>query len=115
MNNKLTVLSLVSFLFLFGCKGEKGETGARGPAGNTFELVTGSVPNNAFAVTDNRFINVSQMSVYVGDGTSLSELPYYLPASGVNAYCLYKPATHSVEIYNAQLAGATIYVIAVSL
>lgn len=111
----------VAFLacLAMGCKGEKGDKGDRGITGLTgpsgsFELVSGSVSSNSFSVTDSRFSGVAQITVYVGDATSLSELPYFLPASGVNTYFIFKPNTNTVEIYNAQLAGATIYIIAVS-
>lgn len=113
---KLVLLFLLASIGI-GCKGQKGDRGeaglqgARGASGS-FELISGAVSNNAFTVSDSRLSTASQLTVYIGDAISLSELPYYLPASGVNTYFLFKPATDAVEIYNAQLAGASTYIIA---
>jgi hypothetical protein len=114
---RFAAVALLS-VFLFACKGEKGDTGdtgARGPSGpvssppNSPDILTfeGAVTSNDQFVFIGDTGDNYAISVYIGAGTSFSELPYFLPAQGVNAF--FVAGGLQVEIFNAQLAGATNY------
>lgn len=106
---------VLALLATLGCKGPKGEAGPPGapaPAGapvNAPDILTfeGGVVGNLMFVSVPLSTGEYSLSVYIGDAISFTELPYFLPAEGVNTY--YLADTNSVDIYNAQLAGATRY------
>ena len=108
---------VVCALVLMGCdklKGDKGDKGDPGPG--RVQLITGAVSSNDFsvAVPVNPAV-VGALHVFISDGSDWSELPYFLPASGVNTYFLYTPGSTSgtVRILNGVLAGGTEYQIVV--
>lgn len=104
-------------LLSFGCKGKtgsEGPVGPMGPSGHT-ELIYGQVISDQFTVTDSRFSKAYSISVYLSDGLSGTELPYFLPSKGVNTYYIATPSQNKVVIYNAQTAAATNYVISLSM
>jgi len=111
-----TLMIAVALLAVVGCKGPAGDKGDPGQAGipgrpgpGAFVFLNGSVSSNDFIVTDSRIAQADQISVYLGDGTNNSQLPYFLPAVGINTFYLFRPG--QVEIYNAMTAGATRYVV----
>jgi hypothetical protein len=105
-------------LFLVSCKGKDGADGETGRPGSTglpgtaeFTLYEGVVSSNAMLIPTPRMNSRSNVSVYIGDSISFTELPYFLPASGINTYFTLFSA--SVSIINASTAGATRYRIVV--
>lgn len=117
---RYAVLAVLIFA-LPACKGPKGETGndgSRGPAGPSGP--SGQIPNAPDILTfegnvtsNDQFVFIGDtgtnyaLSVYIGAGSSYSELPYFLPAQGVNAFFI--ASGTQVELVNAQLAAATKY------
>lgn len=111
---KIFLLSVLCLLSA-GCKGPKGDPGSGGIQGvrgpGDLEMLSGSVTSNSFTVTDSRIGQASVITIYLTDGTSVIELPYYLPGAGVNAFSDARPLANAVDIFNAQTAGATGYII----
>ena len=103
-------LYLFVLLLLGACKGpvgSKGDKGDHGP-GSVIYMYEGTVPNNLFNVNTPKVTNNSIVTVSIGDATGhWSELPYYLPGLGYNAYFIARPGF--VEIGNALSAGASYY------
>lgn len=113
---RVLTLSLLLCLTLVSCKGSKGETGPRGTDGaSNIKVFSGSVSNNDFVIASSFFSQAKSGSVYLSDGTTLTESPYFLPAQGVNTFWVMRPASGQVEIVNAALAGAVSYIIVIEL
>jgi hypothetical protein len=105
---RYAVLLALSVFLLPSCKGEKGDTGPSGINGNAnVTEYSGFVTNNDFLVFVNGNPDSYFVAVDIGDGTNYSQLPYFLPADGVNTFFLFRNGV--VEIVNAQLAAATRY------
>ena len=109
-------LLLAVCLIAVGCKGpqaDKGETGIQGlrgsPGPGQIVQLSGLVTSDDFTVTDSRFGTASQINVYLNTGGSLTQLPIFLPGSGVN--CFFSFNSNQMRIFKAQLAGASSYVI----
>lgn len=98
-------LIAVAVLLLASCKGPQGDKGDRGPG--TVTNLSGVVTSNSFYVFNQAITPNANVFVSIGDGLSFTELPYLLPAQGFNTYYLLSPG--SVQIVNAQYAGATAY------
>lgn len=96
-------------LGLMSCKGPQGDKGDKGPGAVT--NLSGIVSSNSFYVFNSAITPNANVFVSIGDGFSFTELPYFLPAQGFNTYYMISPG--SVQIFNAQLAGATAYKITV--
>ena len=104
-------------LFLAGCGqfGQKllgvedGKDGINGAG--TIQQITGGIFNNNFTVFDSRIKTTSNITVIIGGGGEWAELPYFLPASGVNTFFIIKSG--SIQIINASLAGGTGYVVTI--
>ena len=114
---KLLLLGCFSLLVM-GCvkKGEKGDAGMAGLRGpGSFEMLLGPVSSDNFTVTDSRISQAKQITVYLSDGTNLVEMPYFLPASGVNAFFIAAPINSQIQIVNGVEADATSYVIVLIL
>ena len=105
-------LLVLGFLCLAVCgcenfKGDKGDTGLPGGTGEV-GIVSGVVTGDLMNVFSGDITLPASISVYLKDpSVSQIELPYFLPGLGVNAYYLIFPG--KVQIFNAQLAGATSY------
>lgn len=110
---KILAIVFIGSMFL-GCRGKQGDRGAEGPSGHT-ELIYGQVTSNQFTVTDSRFSQAYSILVYLSDGTSGTELPYYLPTLGFNTYYVATPSQNKVVIYNGVSAGATNYIISLAM
>lgn len=111
------LLICLSVVFMLGCKGKQGDPGATGLQGATgagrIEIFSGPVASNDFTVWDPLFSEASIVSVYLSDGTDVSELPYFLPGLGINTYFLYTPVSDQIRIFNASAALATQYLISI--
>lgn len=110
------LLMVVLFgLVVVGCKGKNGNDGAAGIQGlrgpGTFEMLTGPVASDSFTVNDSRIEEASLITVYLFDGNFYVEMPYLLPAHGVNAFPVIDIDNNQISIVNGQLAGATSYLI----
>ena len=110
------LMIIISLFMLASCKGPMGKQGERGDNGNTglpgpgaFVFLNGNVISDDFVITDSRINQADQISVYLGDGTNAAQLPYYLPAKGINTFYVFRRS--QVEIVNAQTAGATKYTV----
>lgn len=107
-------LLFVIMLLAVGCRGKNGSTGPQGTPGlNGPQEVTlsGAIISNDFIVTDTRIKLASNVSVFLNDGITLTESPYFLPVPGINTFYLLDPAAGTVHFYNAQTASATGYII----
>lgn len=104
---------LLICMVLVACKGKQGDKGDNGVQGlrgpGQIEIITGSVSGNDFNVFDSRISPSKQISVYLNSGGAAVEMPYFLPASGVNAYDVITPG--KIEIVNGSIAGATGYTV----
>lgn len=109
---KLILMLAVAFV-ISGCtKKEKGDKGDRGAAAGQFQTISGNVVSNDQTIFVPMLDASSNMvTVYLLDSSAAAELPYFLPAAGVNAF--YVAGIGSVRIFNAQLAGALTYSIVV--
>ncbi len=109
---KLIILALA--LGCLGCKGPAGKNGRDGasPIIKESKIITGSVISNDFTIYSYDIGDASQVSVYLSNGSQATELPYYLPAQGVNAF--YIATTGSIRFVNCQLAGGTSYIISLT-
>jgi len=93
-----------------GSKGDPGQSGLPGKPGNGgFVFLSGAVTSDDFIVYDSRINQADQIGVYMGDGTSMTQLPVFLPTLGVN--CTYLFRNGQIEIYNAKKAGSVSYVV----
>lgn len=89
-----------------GCRGPKGDD-----APGSITSLTGIIYSDDFTVTNEALTPNANVFVAVGDEIHFTELPYYLPALGVNA--TYVLTRGSVQILNAKAAGAYTYKITI--
>jgi hypothetical protein len=92
-----------------GEKGDPGQAGLPGPGNGGFVFLNGAVTSDDFTITDSRINQANQIGVYVGDGSVATQLPFFMPALGMN--CIYMLKNGQIEIFNAQKAGATKFVV----
>lgn len=109
MKKKLMLLSIFTVLALSGCKlkGDRGDKGDQGPG--TIKIYSGPILSNVFDVTIPEIpTEIAQITAYIDNGSVWIELPFYIPAQGVNAYNYYAPSSNSgtMTFGNCQLAGA---------
>lgn len=104
----ITILFLMPSCKLKGPQGERGETGAMGdPGPGAIRIYSGPVTSDDFTVTiPERPATIAQITIYVSDGSTFAELPYFLPAQGVNAFAIYRPGTISGTIQFVNLVRA---------
>lgn len=97
MKTKLMVM--VGLVFLAGaCTGKKGDAGATGIQGargpGDIRIFSGDIPSNDFTVRlDAQSNAIKQYSVYIFDGTNWVPLPVFVPATGLNALCVFTPSS----------------------
>jgi len=107
-------------LVAVGCKGpagSNGSNGAQGPQGTpglngpTEVVLSGPVTSDLFTITDARIKLASNVSVFLNNGTTLIESPYYLPGYATNTFYLLNPTAGTIQFYNAAKASATGYIV----
>lgn len=117
------LILVAAMLAAVGCKGpmgstgENGSQGAQGPQGTpglngpTEVVLSGPISSDLFTITDPRIKLASNVSVFLNNGTTLIESPYYLPAFGTNTFYLLDPNAGTIQFYNAAKASATGYIV----
>lgn len=109
---KKALFFLILPIFIFGCRGPKGDQGSTGTSYSSgYFTITNSVNSDHITITDSRITPLKNISVYAKNTLGWMVLPTHDNTNNFNV--TYVVNYGGIELYNLQLGGFTNYQIVV--